>query len=356
MKAPFPWFGGKRTVTADVWRRLGKPKQYIEPFCGSAAMLLSAPEPASLEVAGDLNGFIANFWRAVKHQPGEVAKEADYPVSHIDQGARHRWLMEQRDRLGAELQDAEWPGDARVAGWWLWGQCSWIGSGWCEWSGKIPHVGNAGRGVQAAGQIPHVTDAGRGVQAAGRIPHVSNAGMGVQAAGKIPFLSSGGMGIQSPGAGPATTIEGLLTSGGRAAWVALHALSERLERVRLIHGAWDRCLNRTYGGASTAVFLDPPYRAYEALYGIGEGASVAGAVEDWARENADARVVLCGHLGDYPSLDAAGWDCVPWKRQRLTYGGGETTDKEALWYSPACLPAERTARQTDLFADFGGGS
>lgn len=324
VRAPFPWFGGKRTVTADVWKRLGKPKQYIEPFCGSAAMLLSAPEPASLEVAGDLNGFIANFWRAVKHQPGEVAKEADYPVSHIDQGARHRWLMEQRDRLGAELQDADWPGDARVAGWWLWGQCSWIGSGWCEWSGKIPHVTDAGRGVQAAGKIPHVGNAGRGVQAAGKIPHVSNAGMG-----------------------------DLLTSGGRAAWVALHVLSERLERVRLIHGAWDRCLNRHYGGASTAVFLDPPYRAYEALYGIGEGASVAGAVEDWARENADARVVLCGHLGDYPSLDAAGWDCVPWKRQRLTYGGGETTDKEALWYSPACLPAAPKFRQRDLFANEG---
>ena len=69
-----------------------------------------------------------------------------------------------------------------------------------------------------------------------------------------------------------------------------------------------------------------------------------------ALENVDARVVLCGHLGDYPTLDAAGWDCVQWKRQRLTYGGGETTDKEALWYSPACLPPERVARQTDLFA------
>ena len=300
-------------------------------------MLLSAPEPASLEVAGDLNGFIANFWRAVKHQPAEVAKEADYPVSHIDQGARHRWLMEQRDRLGAELQDAHWPGDARVAGWWLWGQCSWIGSGWCEWTGKIPHVGNAGRGVQAAGKIPHVSDAGRGVQAAGKIPHVGNAGRGVQAAGQIPHVTGAGMGD-------------LLTSAGRASWVALHEISARLERVRLIHGSWDRCLNRTYGGASTAVFLDPPYRAYEALYGIGADASVAGAVEAWALENADARVVLCGHLGDYPTLDAAGWDCVPWKRQRLTYGGGETTDKEALWYSPACLPPERVARQTDLFA------
>lgn len=43
LKAPFPYFGGKRSVAADVWKRLGRPTQYIEPFCGSAAMLLAAP-------------------------------------------------------------------------------------------------------------------------------------------------------------------------------------------------------------------------------------------------------------------------------------------------------------------------
>ena len=57
MKAPFPYFGGKRTIAPDVWARLGRPTQYIEPFCGSAAMLLAAPEPASLEVVNDFNGF-----------------------------------------------------------------------------------------------------------------------------------------------------------------------------------------------------------------------------------------------------------------------------------------------------------
>ena len=40
--APFPYFGGKRSVTADVWERFGSPKQYIEPLCGLAAMLLVA--------------------------------------------------------------------------------------------------------------------------------------------------------------------------------------------------------------------------------------------------------------------------------------------------------------------------
>ena len=286
--APFPYFGGKRTIAADVWKRLGRPKQYIEPFCGSAAMLLAAPEPASLEVVNDLNGFIANFWRAVKHQPAEVARWADYPVSHIDLGARHRWLMGERGRIGDALQDANWPGDAQVAGWWLWGQCCWIGSGWAEW----------------AGQIPHASDAGKGVQAAGKIPHAGDAGMG------------------------------LMTSAGRTAWEWLHRLAVRLERVRVVHGSWDRCLNTHYGGDNTAVFLDPPYRAYEDLYGAGARA-VADDVANWARANAHLRIALCGHAGDY---DLPDWSVTRWSRGKATYSGTATTDNEAIWYSPACHP------------------
>ncbi len=317
LRAPFPYFGGKRDVASLIWARLGRVRQYIEPFCGSAAILLTAPEPASLEVVNDMNGFIANFWRAVKNQPAEVAREADYPVSHIDLGGRHVWLMGQRERLGAELADPCWPGDARVAGWWLWGQCSWIGSGWCEWTGKVPHASDAGRGVQALGQVPHAGNAGMGVQALGQVPHAGNAGMGGS----------------------------LLTSGGRTAWRWLHELASRLERVRVVHGSWERCLNNHYGAESTAVFLDPPYRAFEKLYGV--SAPCADGVEAWAKDNAHLRVALCGHLGDYPSLD--GWDMVPWTRKRLTYSGSSTTDKEAIWFSPACLSLV-APRQQVLFA------
>jgi len=333
MNAPFPWFGGKRDVADLVWRRLGAPKQYIEPFCGSAAILLSAPAPASLEVIGDQNGFVANFWRSVSKQPGEVAKWADYPVSHIDLGARHVWLMQHRDELGAAMQDPNWPGDAQIAGWWLWGQCSWIGSGWCEWDGKIPHTSDAGRGVQALGKIPHTSDAGRGVQALGQIPHTSNAGMGVQALGQIPHTSNAGMGVQAGD---------MLTSGGRTALRWLRQLSDRLERVRVVHGDWSRCLNNHYGGSDTAVFLDPPYVGFEAPYG---SAPVAKEVEAWCAENPALRVALCGHRGDY-SLD--GWTIVEWERKRLTYAGDGTKDKEAIWFSPACLKI--ADRQGDLFA------
>jgi DNA adenine methylase len=323
LNAPFPYFGGKRSIAEDVWRRLGSPTQYIEPFCGSAAMLLSAPAPAALEVVNDANGFIANFWRAVKHQPAAVAEWADYPVSHIDLGARHRWLMEQREALGSSLHDPDWPGDAKVAGWWLWGQCSWIGSGWCEWDGQVPHVGNAGMGVQALGQVPHVSSAGMGVQALGQVPHVSDAGRGVQALGKVPHVGDAGRGA-------------LLTSGGRTAWRWLHQLADRLERVRVVHGDWQRCLNHHYGGESTAVFLDPPYDGYEGLY---RSQSVAAQVADWAREHAHLRVALCGHIGDY---DLPGWSVQEWSRGKHTYGGDKTTAAECVWYSPACISPQPT--------------
>jgi len=290
-RSPFPYFGGKRSVTADVWARLGSPKQYLEPFCGSAAMLLSAPSIASLEVIGDQNFYVANFWRALKFDAARVAAETDYPVSHVDLDARHAWLRDAArvQALRDSLRDPEWPGDARIAGWWVWGQCAWIGSGWCDPQSQIPHVSNAGRGVQS--QIPHVSDAGRGI----------------------------------------------------AEWFA--TLAKRLERVRVVHGDWTRCLNHHYGAERTAVFLDPPYRAYESLYtATPDAVPVADAVCEWARENAELRIALCGHAGDY---DLPGWEQFAWSRDGNTYGGTATKDAEMIWFSPAC---ERVvAAQGDLF-------
>jgi hypothetical protein len=277
LTAPFPWFGGKRTIADEVWTRFGTPTQYIEPFCGSAAMLLGATKPASLEVIGDQNFYVANFWRCVKFQPSWTAAWADYPVSHVDLDARHRWLTDptRTAHLIASLADPEWIGDAQMAGWWVWGQCCWIGSGWCDTS-----------------QIPHVSDAGRGVQS--KIPHVGNAGL--------------------------------------AQWVS--TLAARLAKVRIIHGDWSRCLNHHYGGDDTAIFFDPPYRDYESLYAAKGHEATADAVADWCRYyDGGAKIALCGHAGDY---ELPTWTQWAWSRGRLTYNGGKTTDEEVIWFSPSC--------------------
>ena len=311
--APFPWFGGKRQIAAEVWERLGSPTQYIEPFCGSAAVLLAARQPASLEVVNDMNFYIANFWRAIRYQPEAVASEQDYPVSHVDLHARHRWLTEpaRTAALCAALEDAEWPGDARMAGWWVWGQCCWIGAGWCE--KEVPAFSDAGQGVQS--QIPQISDAGRGVQS--QIPHISDAGQGVQS--KIPHSDNSGV---------------VVHSGGRDVLPWFLQLRERLRRCRVLHGDWTRCLNHNYGGANTAVFLDPPYKGFEQLYNKECREPVADAVARWAAAHAELRVALCGLAGDY---DLPGWSTLCWKRGRLTYGGAKTTSQEVIWFSPACL-------------------
>jgi hypothetical protein len=174
-------------------------------------------------------------------------------------------------------------------------------------------------GIQAIGKVPHISRAGMGIQAIGQVPHVGNAGRGIDGIGKSKIKTQ-------------SETSHMLTSAGRTAWRWLHQLADRLERVRIVHGDWSRCLNNNFGGSDTALFLDPPYRAYERLYGVSQ--PVADAVEEWARGNAHLRIALCGHRGDY---DLPGWDVVEWSRGRLTYSGGQTTDEEAVWYSPACL-------------------
>ena len=115
MKAPFPYFGGKSRISSQVWERFGDVARYIEPFAGSLAVLLARDTPGRYETVNDLDGYVSNFWRSVKHDPDEVAYHADWPVNERDLAARHYWLVtDGRDRLA--VLDGDPDGyDAQVA-------------------------------------------------------------------------------------------------------------------------------------------------------------------------------------------------------------------------------------------------
>jgi hypothetical protein len=66
--APFPYFGGKRKVADEVWLRLGDVDNYVEPFCGSCAVLLLRPSEPQTETVNDADGLLSNFWRALKER------------------------------------------------------------------------------------------------------------------------------------------------------------------------------------------------------------------------------------------------------------------------------------------------
>lgn len=142
IKAPFPAIGGKRRIASLVWERFGDVSNYIEPFCFSAAVLLNRPTSPRIETINDANHFVANFWRATAADPDAVADAADWPVNEADLHSRHRWLVysDEARALAYKIKESPDYFDAKVAGWWAWGACCWIGSGWCEmpeWEGRF---------------------------------------------------------------------------------------------------------------------------------------------------------------------------------------------------------------------------
>ena len=341
MKAPFPWFGGKSGVAPEVWRRFGDVKNYVEPFFGSGAVLLARPGEPGIETVNDLDGLLCNFWRAVRAAPSEVAEAADWPVSELDLTARHLRLVETKAVLTRSLEADPEFFDARLAGWWVWGQCSWIGTGWCAGNGPwvrdaegFLSLGNAGQGINR--KLPHLGDAGQGINR--KLPHLGDAGRGINR--KLPHLGDAGRGIE--------------------AW--LTRLSERLRRVRVACGSWERVLGDsvTWRHGLTGVFLDPPYADGEMEYASGSSAGLSAEVAAWARkagQRDDMRVVLAGHSGEH---DMPGWVEVPWTA-RGGYGnqGGDDEDdnrhREVVWFSPACLRPDIPTRQTSIFDALGGG-
>jgi site-specific DNA-adenine methylase len=296
IKSPFPWFGGKSRAAELIWPRFGNVPNYVEPFAGSLAVLLRRPHEAGTETVNDLDCYLANFWRAISRAPDAVAEHADWPVNEADLLARHRWLVAQtgfRDRMRT---DPEYH-DAKIAGWWVWGLCSWIGSGWCV---------QRGDGHQPE-QIPHLGDAGMGINR--KLPHLGDA--------------------------------------GRALLDYFDLIAERLRRVRVACGEWDCVLGEsvTVKHGTTAVFLDPPYDSEEhSVTYSAETVKTSDAVREWAianGENPELRIALCGYDGEHAMPES--WGCVAWKAHG-GYGsqgngdGRNNSTRERIWFSPHCLP------------------
>jgi len=310
LRAPFPWFGGKSRVADLVWQRFGDVPNYAEPFYGSGAVLLGRPNEPRIETVNDLDCYVSNFWRALQAKPDDVARWADWPVNEADLHARHAWLLfraEFRARMHAEPDYY----DAKIAGWWVWGICQWIGSGWCSQecyddgiaSQQLPHLGNAGRGVHRPSQ-------------------------------QRPHLGPGANGEQS-------RIKNL---------DYMRLLADRLRRVRVCCGDWSRILGESPTGklGLTGVFLDPPYSAQadrdDSLYGV-DDLSVAHDVREWCVEHGDnplLRIALCGYRGEHDSLEDRGWSAIEWKAAG-GYGsqgngrGRDNSKREVVWFSPHCV-------------------
>ena len=336
LKAPFPWFGGKSRVADLVWDRFGNVPNYVEPFAGSLAVLLSRPTEAKSETVNDRDCYLANFWRAVAEDPEETAYWADWPVNEADLHSRHLWLVNQAEFRERMLTCPDFY-SAKVAGWWVWGISQWIGSGWCsrpEWSGR----GNAAGAPQGI----HGHTFGEKVHR--KLPRQGNAGVNAgQVSRQIPSISnSKGVHQKMPHPGPqGTNSNGI--SGPSRIKDYFQLLQARLRRVRVCCGDWSRILgpSPTIHLGLTGVFLDPPYSDYEDLYST-ESNDVSRKVFEWAMAHArepDLRIAVCGFEGEHEFPRE--WECLHWKATGGYANQGESGSanarRERIWFSPNCI-------------------
>jgi len=387
-KAPFPFFGGKSKAAPLVWSLLGDPAHYVEPFCGSCAVLLNRPHPCNRhyfsETVNDADGLLVNAWRAMQMHPDATAEAASWPVSEADKIARQiaclKWQKEHE--LEHVMGDPLWC-DPLVAGWWLYGVACQIGA----FSGDGPWTADPATGriykqpAQRAGREPGVSRDLPFLSAnAAGMNHASLREPGVSR--DLPYLANDGRGTNNPvlrerGVGHFSDTQldyHPMTMPKLREWFAL--LSARLRHVRIVNGDWHRVC--THGALYTlsvgkqgaaGVFLDPPYAnavRSAGLYALDSG-DVAVECRAWCLEHGtdpDLRVVLAGYDTEHPELVEAGWREYEWfKGGFLTGGMGNVAGsgkhqqhRERLWASPGCLePQAGGPGQRALFGEQKGG-
>jgi hypothetical protein len=251
--------------------------------------------------------------------------------------------------------------DEKIAGWWVWGACQWIGSGWCA----LEYTRQAG--IKRDGTVERKRPELYSQKGVHRLrlqrPHLTSRGLGVHSGNvsqQIPHLSAAGN----------TGVLAKRTRSNLAAY--FQALADRMRYVRVTCGDWSRVVgksvtwnnNCTRGKhAYTAVVLDPPYDPkvrQEGLYSHDDHdreAPLSTAVRQWALaegENPKMRIVLCGYADEHATHMPASWECVAWAanggyaNQNQTLDGNSNKHNERLWFSPHCLRPETKESLTGL--------
>jgi hypothetical protein len=256
----------------------------------------------------------------MQSDPDGVAKICDWPVNHADLCARRKVLQDVGPQLLERLQADPAYFDATLAGYWIWGMCSWIGAGLTRINAR-PNLGDAGKGVHAISRRPHLGDAGRGVQEL-----------------YVPAIYD---------------------------W--FRDLSERLRHVRVVCGDWSRVCGGDWQDnlGICGYFFDPPYthsmgrdpNCYET-----DHPTVAQDVATWALDRGSRetyRIAICGYEGEHPRLESAGWDIFSWKAQggMASLGKGNGTrgeinaHRERIWFSPHCVKPKKERTIFDFIAE-----
>ncbi|MBF0530562.1 MAG: DNA adenine methylase, partial [Deltaproteobacteria bacterium] len=258
-----------------------------EPFFGSGAVLFMRPHRPKYETINDKDGFISNLFRAIKYNPEAVAEHIDWPINENDLYARNKYLISKKESLREQVEaDPEYY-DAKIAGWWIWGRCLWIGDDFCLHAFR----------------------------------------------GRPRLRKSGLLCAQSP-------IEILRLYQHRL--INVRVISGCWNRI---------CGNTPtiHTASPIGIFFDPPYSSRDRhVHYIQDDFNVAKNARDWAIEKgADSRfrIAFCGYDGEFETPWPEGWLEFKWKTKggyanRSNKQGKLNKERERIWFSPYCIKPE----------------
>lgn len=291
---PYPWFGGKRKIAPEVWKRFGNVSAYAEPFLGGGAVFLARPPGFSgVEFINDADGFVTNFWRAAKREPDNLVDVCCDLASEIDIAAKHKLLVEQREGLTRRLTNDVSYYDVVLAGYWWLGLRSSIGAGWC--TGSVDDVSPR----------------------------------------KLKWKPKDNTSVE--------THDGVRKT--------ITDLCARLKSTTVLCGDWSRCVTDSYirRRKNSAVFLDPPYssKATKEICYACEDKNVSAEVLRWCLDRSNdsqIRIAFCGYDGEdgVEELELLGWEKLAWNAGGYKRAGAKCSDnahRERVWFSPSCLKA-----------------
>lgn len=153
IKPVVPYHGGKGRLAAWIVSLMPAHRVYVEPFAGSAAVLL-AKAKSTHEILNDVDGNVVNFYRVLREQPDELER-----VVRLTPYARDEFAAA---TFSEDLDDVE-----RARRWWIRCQQSFAHTGTSAtgWSTSIKRGSNNARTVlnridrfaDAAERLMHVT-------------------------------------------------------------------------------------------------------------------------------------------------------------------------------------------------------
>jgi DNA adenine methylase len=81
---PTNYYGGKARLAGRIASLLPAHRTYVEPFCGSAAVLF-AKRPSPTEILNDLDGAVVNCFRVLRERPTELHRALTLtPSAHAE--------------------------------------------------------------------------------------------------------------------------------------------------------------------------------------------------------------------------------------------------------------------------------